>query len=259
MRLGTQSIERAVVLLKELAARSNFGWRLSDLAARCELDQSTAHRILACLLRERLVQQRKRDHHYLLGPLLIELSLALPGPANFRAACQAPLSRIAHRTRGVACLYLRSGAEFVCAARVGSSPLKGLTVQVGTRQPLITSAGGVAMLLAIPLEESRAVVAANMKHVASYGEVRIRALEKMLQRSHKYGYGINLGDVVPGIHAFGIAIRDADDQPFAALTVSGAAEDFPASELSTVVAVLEEERGHVARAAASVLADGPAA
>jgi DNA-binding IclR family transcriptional regulator len=55
---GTQSIERAVALLKELSARGTFGWRLSDLAAHCNLDKGTAHRILNCLQRERLVQQR---------------------------------------------------------------------------------------------------------------------------------------------------------------------------------------------------------
>ena len=30
---GTQSIERALRILRELAARGEFGWRLSDLAA----------------------------------------------------------------------------------------------------------------------------------------------------------------------------------------------------------------------------------
>jgi len=43
-RSGTQSLERGALLLKELAARGTLGWRLSDLAKRCELDKGTAHR-----------------------------------------------------------------------------------------------------------------------------------------------------------------------------------------------------------------------
>lgn len=254
MRSGTQSIERAVMLLKKIAARGSFGWRLSDLAAHCELDKGTAHRILACLQRERLVRQRARDHHYLPGPLLFELSLTLGELDEFCAACQAPLARVARRTRGVAFLYLRSGSDFVCAARVGASPLKGLAIQVGTRQPLATSAGGVAILLALPPEESRAIVAANMKQLAHFGELRAKSLEKMLRRSREHGCGVNLGDVVPGIHAYGVAIRDPAGNPFAALTLSGAAADFPASHTAKMIEVLEEEAAQIGREAARALA-----
>lgn len=244
---GTQSIERAVALLRELAARGSFGWRLSDLAAHCSLDKGTAHRILSCLQRERLVQQREGDKHYLPGPLLFELSLTPSPLADFQAACQAPLQRVARRTRGVAFLYLRSGSDFVCAARVGPTSLKGLSIQVGTRQPLVTSSGGVAMLLALPEEESRRIVVENMKRVARFGEPRTRSIERMMRRSREHGFGINLGDVVPGIHSFGIAIRDERAAPFASLTVSGAAEALPAAEVAKVIGVLEEERARITR------------
>src|ERR1700682_1073736 len=244
---GTQSIERAVALLKELSSRGSFGWRLSDLAAHCNLDKGTAHRILTCLQHERLVPRGESDRHYLPGPLLFELSLTLPPLAEFQSACLAPLNRLAQRTRGVAFLYLRSGTDFVCAARVGATPLKGLSINVGTRQPLVTSSGGAAILMALPEDESRKVIAENMKRVARFGELRIKAIEKMIRRSQSHGFGINLGDVVPGISSFGIAISDAKGAPFASLTVSGAAEDFPASEIPRVMAVLEEERSQIAK------------
>jgi DNA-binding IclR family transcriptional regulator len=239
---GTQSIERAVVLLKELSARGTFGWRLSDLAAHCNLDNGTAHRILNCLQRERLVQRRESDRHYLPGPLLFELSLTLPPLAAFQAACQAPLGRVARRTRGVAFLYLRSGGDFVCAARVGTTPLKGLSIQVGTRRPLVSSSGGVAILVALPEDEARKIIAENLKRLARFGELRTKSIEKMIRRSREHGFGINLGDVVAGIHSFGLAIQDAKGAAFASLTVSGASEDFPPSEIPKVIAVLEEER-----------------
>jgi DNA-binding IclR family transcriptional regulator len=243
---GTKSIERAVSLLKEVSSRSSFGWRLSDLAAHCNLDKGTAHRILSCLQHERLVQRRESDRHYLPGPLLFELSLTLPPLAQFQAACEAPLGRAARRTRGVAFLYLRSGADFVCAARVGATSLKGLSIHVGTRRPLVTSSGGVAILVALPQEESRRIIAENMKRVARFGELRIKSIERMLRRSREHGYGINLGDVVPGINSFSIAICDAQGAPFASLTVSGAAEDFPAKEIPKVMAVLESEKVQIA-------------
>jgi len=244
---GTQSIERAVALLKELSARGTFGWRLSDLAAHCNLDKGTAHRILRCLQRERLVQQRERDRHYLPGPLLFELSLTLPPLAEFQAACQAPLSRVARRTGGVAFLYLRSGADFVCAARIGATSIKGLSIQVGTRRPLVSSAGGVAILVALPDEESRSIISENMKRIARFGDLRTKSIERMIRRSQSHGFGVNLGDVVPGINSFGVAVKDSKGAPFASLTVSGASADFPASGIQKVVAVLEEEGSQIAK------------
>jgi DNA-binding IclR family transcriptional regulator len=244
---GTQSIERAVALLKELSARGTFGWRLSDLAAHCNLDKGTAHRILNCLQRERLVQQRQRDRHYLPGPLLFELSLTLPPLAEFQAACQAPLSRVARRTGGVAFLYLRSGADFVCAARIGATSIKGLSIQVGTRRPLVSSAGGVAILVALPDEESRSIISENMKRIARFGDLRTKSIEKMIRRSQSHGFGVNLGDVVPGINSFGVAVKDSKGAPFASVTVSGASADFPASGIQKVVAVLEEEGSQIAK------------
>ena len=50
MPTGTQTLSRSIRLLRVLATRGDIGWRLSDLAAACELDKSTAHRMLAGLL-----------------------------------------------------------------------------------------------------------------------------------------------------------------------------------------------------------------
>lgn len=253
-RHGTQTIERAVLVLKELAARGNFGWRLSDLATSCELDRGTTHRILACLVRERLVRQRSGDRRYAPGPLLFELSLSLPAFAAFQSACSAPLARVAKRLGGVSLLYLRSGSEFVCAARSGVLPIKALTIDVGTRRPLVVSVGGVAMLIALPKDEARAVIAQNMKRVARFGDARIRSLERMIRQSESRGYGVSQSEIVPGVSAFGVAIRDAQGSPFASISIVGPAENFAPSRVPEVIETLEEEARWVARQAARILA-----
>jgi DNA-binding IclR family transcriptional regulator len=224
---GTQTVARSISLLREVAGRGSFGWRLTDLAAHCGLDKATAYRMLRCLEEERLVKRRASDRHYLPGPLLFELGLSQAPLAAFQASAQAPLARLARRTGGVAFLYLRSSNDFVCAGRVGRTQLKGLSIQIGTRRPLVTAAGGVAILVALPPAEARAVVAENMKRLSRFSELRARSIERMLKRSQSQGYGVNLGDVVPGINAFGVAIRDAQGRPVASLGLSGSADEFP--------------------------------
>ena len=232
---GTQSIERALRIVRELAARADFGWRLSDLAARCEVDKGTAHRVLACLIRERVVQQRASDRHYFPGPMLYELGLSLRGQAAFQHACEARLEQFARHTHAIAWLSLRSGNEYVCAVRKGQLELRGMMVHVGTRRPLFTSVGGVAILHALPRAEARAVIENNVaQEVARRGKVRLADLKRMRDRSLDCGFGVNLGDVAPGVHAFAVAVRDIEGEPFAALCLTGSAEQFPESALADI-------------------------
>src|SRR5258706_819516 len=169
VRSGPQSLERGVRVLRELAARGTVGWRLSDLAERCGLDKGTAHRIVSCYVRERFARQREGDRRYVPGTLLFELSLALPPYYAFQAAAAAPLARAAKRLGGHAFLCLRSGADFVCAANAGVPGIKGLAHEVGLRRPLVVSAGGVAILVALPPAQAKALVAGNMKRVQAAG------------------------------------------------------------------------------------------
>jgi len=238
---GTQSIARAMNLVRAVSTRPQLGWRLTDLAAHCGLDKGTAHRLLAGLASERLVQQRPEDRHYVPGPLLFELGLAVPHWTAFQSACTAALTRLARKTGAVVFLYLLSGEEFVCAVRVGSTALKGLSIDVGTRRPLAVSAIGAAMLLALPPARQAAVLKANLKQTASFGAARLEGVRNMLRRSQRHGYGINLADVVPGIHAFGVPLFDGAGRVFAAIGLAGAAQNFPRSRFGEVEEMLRAE------------------
>jgi DNA-binding IclR family transcriptional regulator len=250
---GTQSIARAMALVRAVSTRPLLGWRLTDLAAHCALDKGTAHRMLAGLTQERLVQQRPGDRHYVPGPLLFELGLALPHWSAFQAACASALTRLARRTGAVYFLYLRSGDEFVCAVRVGSTPLKGLSIEVGTRRPLAVSAMGAAMLIALPKEERAAATRANLKQVAAFGTARLNGVKKMLQRSERQGYGINLADVTPGIHAFGVPLFDAHGRVFAAIGLAAAAQDFPRARAAEVAEMLRAEARRIEHEQAEII------
>lgn len=238
-RRGTQSLERGILLLRTVATRPQFGWRLSDLAAACDLDKGTAHRMLACLVAERLVAQRPGDRHYLPGPLLYELGLALPERAQFQRAAEPHLRALVRHMGGVAFLLLRSGSDYVCCLRTGSQPLTALMVYPGTRRPLFTSVGGVAMLQTLPAGEAQAIVADNTRReIARQGTKRLAALAQMRERSARHGFGVNLGDVVPGLHAFAVAVPGVDGA-LAALCLAGPADLYPPSRLGEIRGALE--------------------
>jgi DNA-binding IclR family transcriptional regulator len=240
-RSGTQAIERAAHLLRELALHGAFGWRASELAAHCGLDRGTTQRLLACLTRERLAQQRPSDRRYLPGPLLFELGLSVPGMHGLQAIAASAVSRAASRLNAVSSLYLRSGEDIVCAARHGSTTIKALTSEVGTRRPAVMSVGGVAILLALPEPLRADIIERGLARARRQGEARLRAVRQMLSESELAGYAVNAGQVVPGVHAFAVALRKPAGDAFASLAIAGPANVLPLEQAASIIGILNEE------------------
>ena len=224
---GARSLHRAIGLLRLLSMRTATGWRLSDLAQEAALEHSTVHRMLACLLEERLAVRVPGTRRYAIGPLAYELGVAAaPHFAIERLAAPA-LARLAADTRDIVFLNVRSGAESVCVARFdGRKALKAYTVDVGTRRPLSLSAGGVAMLIALPRAEQARLEALNLQAIVRRGEARQTAVRRMVQRSRRLGYGFNQEDIIPGIAAIGVVIRAPGGAPVASLSLAATGTDL---------------------------------
>lgn len=237
-RTGTQAIERTVNVVRHLAERGSTGWRLSDLAERVGLPVSTTHRILSALVRERLAVQLSGSPHYSLGPLVGELAASLPGWMAFPTAAGEEMAQLARRSKAVAFLFARSGSEFVCLVRAGSTGIMALSIEPGTRRPLATSAGGAAILVAMERELARRVLAGNLRELAGFHAGRLRAIRAMVRLSFASGFGLNPGIVVPNVHAFGVAITDARGEPIGSVTVAGPAEDLPMARIEGLLPTL---------------------
>lgn len=224
---GAQSLRRAVGLLRTLSTHTLTGWRLSDLAAEVGLDHATVHRMLACLVQERLVARVAGSRRYTLGPFSYELGVAALPYFSIETLAAPMLAKLASDTRDIVFLNVRSGFESVCVARFeGRKPLKAYTVDVGTRRPLSLSAGGVAMLICLPRAEQAAIEAHNLKAIVRRGEARQSAVQRMLQRSRRLGYGLNIEDIIPGIAALGVAIHSPSGESVASLSIAANAADM---------------------------------
>jgi DNA-binding IclR family transcriptional regulator len=248
-RTGTQSIERCLALLKLIASRRQHGWRLTDLVEQSGLGLSTTHRIAHCLLREGLVELREQDRHYVPGPGLFELSLALPASyAQFVEACQPTLARIARRTSGVAYLMVRSNAEGVCLARAGTLHTRALTIDVGSRRPLVLSAGGLAILIALERSDRARTLSENRAEVRKRHRPQA-PIESALRESLRLGFGLYRGAFLSGIEAVGAAARDSSGRAFGSVSVAVAAGEPSLPRVRQIAAMLRVEADAVSREA----------
>ncbi len=249
---GTQSIARAIRVMKTIVQRKEIGWRLTDLAAHCGLGKATAYRIVACLASARIVLQRAGDRRYVPGPLLFELALSTPAYSSFTAAVHDDLARMAE-IGGNAFLYLRSGDEVVCIDRVGTTPMQPVTA-IGRRRPIAQSTFGISMLLALPKEEQQALLGRRKQKIQG-SDSRVVAYRNVLERSRRYGFGLNRGDVVPGLTCIAIPILDSQHSPFAAIGVTGPSASLQGQRLRSVVQLLQREVRRIEQEHAQLIAE----
>lgn len=250
---GTQSIERAIALLKHVAAHNAAGLTLAQAARDSDLKVPTAHRILASLCEHGLVMQKGPRRPYFLGQLAYELGLAANCHFNVRELCDPVLVRLARTTHDTVFLTTRNDCDSVVIERKeGSYPIKVLTQMVGERRPLGSTVAGVALLAALSDDEADEVIARNRPRLERYGKLSEKVLRDLVGRARRLGYALNDGDLIPGVTGIGVAIPTRLGTPYAALSVVAVSQRLAGARRDEVAALLRSE----ARRLSETLAGG---
>ncbi|HEY9239184.1 MAG TPA: IclR family transcriptional regulator [Burkholderiaceae bacterium] len=241
---GTQSIHRAVTMLREIAAFQK-GMRLVDIAGAMGLERPTAHRIVKGLMSQGMVMQDPATKCYRLGHVVYELGLAASPYFNLKEVCQPTLMRLAERTADSVYLVVRSGFDSVCIDRLeGSYPIRTRTLDVGMRRPLGIGAASVALMMGLGDSEIERIIAVNSPRMPSFGQITGDRLRQVIAKSRAVGYAINEEDVLPGVAAIGASIVTRSGHPYAAISLAGISARFEEprrDELSRML--LKEARG----------------
>lgn len=239
---GAQSIHRATAILRAVASRGRDGARLVDVARQCELDKSTAHRILKCLAADGMVSHDPDTRCYLLGELAFELGLVAVPKFNMRQLCEPALLRLAKRTGDTVFLSVRSGLDSVCMDRKeGSFPIKVFTLDVGTRRPLGMGADGLALLLPLADDEATEIVRSNARRIADHGNLKASAVLDMLKRSRALGFALNDRHTASEAIALGLAITRPHGGAYGAISIGAIASRMSPERVREVAALLKTE------------------
>jgi DNA-binding IclR family transcriptional regulator len=238
---GTQSIERALSLLREIAAHNRTGSRLLDLANRTGLQRPTVHRMLKCLAAEDMVQQDPDTHRYFLGPMVFELGLTAGPRFNLREICHPALTRIAEATGDTVFLTQRSGLDAVCLDRLeGTFPIKTFTLEIGMRRPLGVGIGSLAILAALPDEDIRNIVTSNTPRLPEYG-LTPNSLLAQAKKAQKLGYAVREAPSLAGVRSIGQALHNRSGIPFAALSLSAISSRMNEKRVGELAVLLKNE------------------
>lgn len=254
---GTQSIDRTIGLLKELALHGGRGARVSELASALQLEYPTVHRMVRCLVSHRMVERDESTRCYSLGPLVYELGLSVPAKMNLREICDPVTARIAQNTGDTVFLNVRSGLDVLCIDRKeGTFPIKTLIFEVGNRRPLGVGAGGIALLMPLPDDELEAVVRGNTARLQTYGSLKAKSVTTMVRQARERGYVVTEDIVVRGVSAISLPFGGKHGVPAAAISVACVPSRMPKSRHQEIVALLKGEIATMEKMLASTVVMG---
>lgn len=241
---ASQTIDRAVQLLKVVSASHGAGMALSDLVRVSGLTKPTTRRLLVSLIENGLIEQDDETRRYHLGPETYTLGVLADERYGIQRLAAQTLIRIAEISGDAALLCVQRGTEWVCLAREeGSFPLRSHVLQAGDRHPLGAGAAGLALLAQLSDEEIEAVFSVQGERLqASYPRQSPRALRQQIAETRKNGYSLNAGYVVNGSWGMAVAFTDARGSTHAALTIAGVESRFTESRIQELAVLLKEEK-----------------
>lgn len=226
------SVDHALLLL--LALRRDGAVRVSDAARELGVARSTAHRLLRMLVFRGFAAQRP-DRAYGPGPALLG---AAPDPDRLllRTRLRPALEEVHRALDETVHLMVREGTEVLFVDSVEARRPLRVGSRAGVPLPAEATSGGRALLAALPVAAVRAL----------YGDrpdVDLPRLERLLARTRRRGYGLNVDGTEAGISAVGVCVPGGPGGPVAAITHSAPTMRFRRAAAPAVAEVLARAAG----------------
>jgi DNA-binding IclR family transcriptional regulator len=251
-----QGVERVAAILRALADRAGAGARLTDIATATGLSKSTVHRLIGTLTAEGLAETDEKSGLLYLGFEMCVLGSAAANRYGLVNIGRDIMNGLEERTEDTVFLSVRAGNDALCIDRVvGRFPIKALELNVGDRRPLGVGAGSLALLAALNDEEIAGVIAQNADRLALYPNYDPELTRKAVTRTRSEGWAFNDGQVVSGMSAIGVAVRDRNNRPLAALSVAAITERMQGDRRTALVGWMQDAASHLGERLARVRGD----
>ena len=164
---GAQTIAKAALVLRSLSTFGSGRATLKDVSSVTGLPKPTAHRILAALRAERLIERPEGTREYRLGPELFAFGAIIADAFDLKGLARGSLERLARETGDTIYLGVRCGFDALCLDRASaaSAPDR-MFLEVMNRWPLGIGSFSLAILSFLPDPEIAEVVEYNRRRLS---------------------------------------------------------------------------------------------
>jgi DNA-binding IclR family transcriptional regulator len=238
---GTQSIQKAITIIRFVAQNNELGVRLSQVSRKTDMHVATVRRILVILVEEGLLSYDPDSKIYHLGLELYTLGSETKHFA-LRDWIQNTLQKLAKETDDTVYLIARLGYDSLCIDRVeGQFPIKIMSYDIGERRPLGIGTAGLTYLSFLPDDEVERIVKANVYRYKAHNNMNVRKIKEMIKLTRQRGYNINVGNYLKGVTGIGFPIINKQKKVIAAISVAAISERMNKTRQSYIVKLLKNE------------------
>lgn len=214
-------------------------WGVTDLARRLRIAKSTAHRLLATLTDEGLLEQDASTGKYRLGLVVFDMAAAAQS-VDLHEAVLSPMTTLRNRTGETVQVAVLDGREVVYVERLDSPNTLRLFLEVGRRNSAHATGCGKALLAFLPPEQlDRRLRNWRLEAKTTHTITDLSLLRKDLAEARRRGYAVNRRESEVGVISVAAPIRDVSGRAVAAISVAGPAERLEPHERLLAQATVE--------------------
>ena len=244
------------LLILEALALSERPLRLSELGAALGLPKQTAHRLCSALQREGFLE-RQPDGRYAAGPRLRALAPAVLLPDHRRVARRKVMERVSAALGETCNLVVPETEGMTSIDRIATHwPLR-IQLPVGSHVPFHCTASGKLYLSSLGKTAQRRLVGAlDLERWARNTCGDAAALRRQLKAIAARGYSTDNEEMIDGLVALAVPVRDGSGQFMAALAVHGPMPRFSIAKAEEHLPLLREAARELALIIAGSSGDG---
>ena len=213
-----QSLERGLSVIRAFDADSPQ-LTLSEVARSTGLTRAAARRFLLTL--ENLGFVRSTGRHFALTPRVLELGYAYLSSLSLPEVAEPHLERLVAEVHESSSVSVLDEGDIVYVARVPTSRIMRVAINVGTRFPAYATSMGRVMLAGLPDDK----LGEYLEHVELRRLTRrtvssVEELREELERVRTRGWAIVDQELEEGLRSAAAPIRDRGGDVVAAVNVS---------------------------------------
>lgn len=194
-----------------------------ELAQRCGLPKSTVSRLTHTLARQGYLIQLPDSGRFRLGTACLALGSAMLSKLDLRQVARPLMQELALASRATVSLGVRDRLSMIYVENCRGSAALTLTLDVGSRIPLATSAIGRAWLaVSTPAERAAAMAELRDADRKNWPALR-RGIEQAVSDHAELGVTRSFGEWQPEVNGIARGFQPGNGLPAMAINIGGAA------------------------------------
>jgi DNA-binding IclR family transcriptional regulator len=241
-----QSVDRAVALLRAVAAASGSNSTVTALAATCGLNRATAWRILTTLEGHGMVVADRATGRFRIGFGVVELAGAAGVDALVRAA-HLTLERVCRQAGETAALAVLDGPALKYVDEVAPTAIVAATWR-GREVPLHATSTGKALLAFCEPAEVERMTGPKLERFTKTTITSRTKLRAELALTHERGYGVCRGEYESSAWGVSAPVLDSSRRPLAILSIWGPANRVTDARFEALGVLARDAASSISRA-----------